>query len=311
MRRHDGFLCGEESPLIDAVAPPARGGPRLPVIPYPEGVERAYRSALRPMLDDLRERTAALVEGLSSYTVEDHARGPDDGEEVTDARRMSKARAAALAAKIEEMRAAVIKRWTTEQIVKRVPLEEFVQGVDRQHARAMDKQVGEAIKRSPLDLPDDAEAWVKANDGSFAEAKRDAWTRANAKLISSIAERHVDRIAEVVEAGVRAGSRASVVARRIQETTGISRRRAATIARDQVATLQGQVAAARQKKLGITSYRWRTAGDLRVRTAHRQREGRIFSWQQPPADGHPGQPINCRCTAEPVLDEVLGGLMPE
>ena len=65
---------------------------------------------------------------------------------------------------------------------------------------------------------------------------------------------------------------------------------------------------ARQMKLGIERYRWRTAGDTRVRTEHAMREGQIFSWDRPPPDGHPGQPINCRCYAEPVIEDVLKGL---
>ena len=35
---------------------------------------------------------------------------------------------------------------------------------------------------------------------------------------------------------------------------------------------------------------------------HWQREGQAFRWDQPPDDGHPGQPIHCRCTAEPIID---------
>ena len=49
--------------------------------------------------------------------------------------------------------------------------------------------------------------------------------------------------------------------------------------------------------------RWRTVGDSRVRTAHRAREGQIFAWDKPPSDGHPGQPINCRCYAEPIIPD--------
>lgn len=302
MRRHDGYLCGEECPLLDARPAPARGGPRLPAIPYPDATERAYRTALAPLLADLKARTAALLAELDRYT--------ETADQLDAQPRMSRARKAALDDRLEAMRLAVLDRWSTEQIVKRVPLEEFCEGVDVAHARAMDKQIGAAIQRSPLDLPDDAKAWIKASDGSFSEAKRASWSAANARLIRSIASRHVERVAEVVEEGMRVGSRASVVARRIRETTGITARRAASIARDQVATLQGQVVSARQTRLGITRYRWRTVGDSRVRTMHRDREGQIFQWDRPPSDGHPGQPINCRCTPEPVLDDVLAGLMP-
>jgi SPP1 gp7 family putative phage head morphogenesis protein len=47
-------------------------------------------------------------------------------------------------------------------------------------------------------------------------------------------------------------------------------------------------------------YRWRTAGDDNVRPSHAANEGRIFSWGNSPSTGHPGEEVNCRCTAEPV-----------
>ncbi len=45
-------------------------------------------------------------------------------------------------------------------------------------------------------------------------------------------------------------------------------------------------------------YIWRTVGDEKVRGNHAQREARIFSWDNPPDGGHPGEDYNCRCWAE-------------
>jgi len=50
-----------------------------------------------------------------------------------------------------------------------------------------------------------------------------------------------------------------------------------------------------------THYIWRTVGDGRVRAAHAENEGKIFSWDSPPPTGHPGEDYNCRCTAEPYV----------
>ena len=46
-------------------------------------------------------------------------------------------------------------------------------------------------------------------------------------------------------------------------------------------------------------YVWVTAGDDKVRPSHADNEGQIFSWDDPPATGHPGEDSNCRCSAEP------------
>ncbi len=50
-----------------------------------------------------------------------------------------------------------------------------------------------------------------------------------------------------------------------------------------------------------THYIWRTRGDGRVRASHAANNGRIFSWDNPPPMGHPGEDYNCRCTAEPYV----------
>lgn len=49
-------------------------------------------------------------------------------------------------------------------------------------------------------------------------------------------------------------------------------------------------------------YIWHTQEDDKVRSSHAANNGRIFSWDEPPATGHPGEDFNCRCWAQPVDD---------
>jgi hypothetical protein len=56
-----------------------------------------------------------------------------------------------------------------------------------------------------------------------------------------------------------------------------------------------------QQEAGYTHYVWHTQGDDRVRGAHAVNEGRLFSWNNPPVTGHPGEDYNCRCWAEPYV----------
>lgn len=81
--------------------------------------------------------------------------------------------------------------------------------------------------------------------------------------------------------------------------------RAELIARDQTLKFYGQVNKTKQESIGVTRYTWRTAQDSRVRPEHAAREGAVFSWDDPPDDGHPQQPIRCRCYAEPILLDIL------
>jgi len=59
-----------------------------------------------------------------------------------------------------------------------------------------------------------------------------------------------------------------------------------------------------KKERPTTHYIWRTRRDGKVRSAHAERDGQVFSWENPPEGGHPGVDFNCRCTAEPFFPEV-------
>lgn len=134
------------------------------------------------------------------------------------------------------------------------------------------------------------------------------FSRDNTRLIKSLGGETLDRAQDEILRGFRRGRSNSEIARRIQEQTGIARNRARLIARDQVASLNGELTQIRQTRMGVTEYIWRTAGDERVRDSHEALDGRKFAWNDPPEEGHPGEPINCRCLAEPVLDPLFEGL---
>lgn len=108
-------------------------------------------------------------------------------------------------------------------------------------------------------------------------------------------------VAAVMEAG-EGGARSRDLASDLSEIAGFGRKRAKFVARDQIATFNGVLNEVRQVQVGFDKYVWRTSLDERVRPLHAQREGKIFPWARPPSDGHPGQPINCRCTAQAYLD---------
>lgn len=75
------------------------------------------------------------------------------------------------------------------------------------------------------------------------------------------------------------------------------------VAHDQINKLNADLNQTRQRAAGVTKYVWTTQGDSRVRPAHRALNGQVFDWQNPPAVGPPGTPINCRCFAVPVVDK--------
>lgn len=89
------------------------------------------------------------------------------------------------------------------------------------------------------------------------------------------------------------------------------RNRAALIGRDQVGKLNGRISEYEQRQLGIEEYIWVTAGDERVRASHRALNGHKFKWSDPPPEGNPGYPIQCRCIADPIIDMDKINLTPK
>ena len=130
----------------------------------------------------------------------------------------------------------------------------------------------------------------------------------NARRIKNLTNEALDRVESTVLAGFRRGRSNAEIAKGVREAFGVSKRRAKLIARDQVASLNGELTQIRQTRMGVTSYIWRSSRDERVRPSHEDFDGQTFTWAEGSPEGHPGEPINCRCVAEPVLSSIFEGL---
>ena len=73
------------------------------------------------------------------------------------------------------------------------------------------------------------------------------------------------------------------------------------IVRDQTNKTIGGLNQIRQQQLGITEYIWMSSKDNRVRPEHQQNDGKVFAWASPPPLGPPGQAVQCRCYARPII----------
>lgn len=136
----------------------------------------------------------------------------------------------------------------------------------------------------------------------------DHFVAENAALIKSIPDQVVDQVEGIVNRAFSSGAHVDTVQAEIEERFDVAESRARLIARDQIGKIYGQTNQVRQSALGITSYIWRTSGDERVRDEHEERDGESFDWDDPPEDGNPGEPIQCRCSAEPVFSDILDGI---
>ncbi|KRE07445.1 hypothetical protein ASE63_22360 [Bosea sp. Root381] len=140
----------------------------------------------------------------------------------------------------------------------------------------------------------------------------DAAVLRNVSLVRGLSQDVARRLSAKLLGALTRGLNNREIERIISSEFGIARRRAKLIARDQAASFNGDMNRIRQQAMGVTEYVWSTSLDERVRgnpegrypnarPSHWDREGKTFKWSSPPQDGHPGQPINCRCTARAVI----------
>lgn len=135
------------------------------------------------------------------------------------------------------------------------------------------------------------------------------FTATNVGFIKSLSDRYLTGVRTTVLGDISAGKRWEEIADDVEHRFDVSESTAKLIARDQTGKFFGSLNQVRQQELGIERFVWRTVGDNRVRDEHDAIDGDIFTWEDgAPVEGFPGEPVNCRCTAEPYLQDVVGEL---
>lgn len=253
---------------------------------FPKGVERTYRATMLLLVEQLtKDIEETLVSQLPNIQRLIDNRTDVQRADAGDWTSVIEAALAALNLKssqtIEAQRTAARARETAEALSRFNRI---------QVARQLKAAIGVDVIGTETGIQDYLADWV----------------RENTALIESIPQNLHDRIGQIVRSEFRQGQRAEVVEEKIRKVFGVTRNRAILIARDQSNKLTGQLTRLRQTSLGIESYRWRTSNDDRVRPTHAANDGKVFQWNDPPAEtGHPGHDVNCRCTAEPVFDDLF------
>ncbi len=147
----------------------------------------------------------------------------------------------------------------------------------------------------------------------MTKAMRDAYSAVvdeNVGLIRSIAEQHLSGVHTSLMQSVQNGRDLAHLTTELEKRTGITKRRAAFIARDQNNKATAVMVKTRALELGITKARWvHSAGGKTPRPEHVKagRDRLVFDL----ASGHdfangegvvwPGTAINCRCVAVPIV----------
>ena len=131
----------------------------------------------------------------------------------------------------------------------------------------------------------------------------------NANLIKSIASEHLTKVQGIVLRGIETGHDLSQMTDNLEESFGVTERRAALIARDQTAKASNNLSRQRLMDYGVTKGRWmHTASGKTYRDSHVEMDGEIYDIEQGRYDDdygdyvQPGELVNCHCVCIPVID---------
>ena len=139
----------------------------------------------------------------------------------------------------------------------------------------------------------------------YVESQIASFTARNVDLIKDIPRQHISKLTAIIREGTERGDSTTSIIKDIQKLTGQTRRRAKLIARDQVSKFNGKLTQLRQTESGIDEYIWSTSKDEKVRNSHARLNGKIFSWNDPPPVGHPGEDVQCRCIPIAYIPEFM------
>lgn len=248
----------------------------------PDAIRRRYEDRIKgAVLED-------VMDLVREHVVPELERWAEDASEVARADASDKDLGEAIDTVAEELDA----KWPRGRLARLIrPVGESVERWSRtQTNNQLRPSVG-------VDVFSGAEEWLKP--------AMDEFVRENVALVKSIPTQFLDDLERTVSRELADGARFEKLAEIIEERYGVAQARAELIARDQVGKFNADLDAVRQQRLGVTKYVWRTNRDERVRPEHAARDGETFEWASPPEDGHPGEAIGCRCSAEAVLSDLL------
>jgi len=150
--------------------------------------------------------------------------------------------------------------------------------------------------------------WVRRDlDRANVKKVTDAWIGENIALIESIPGKYLEDATDMLHKNIGSGMRVEELAKKLDDYR-VAESRANLIARDQTLKLYSSLNRERQKSIGLDTYIWRGTLDEKERPMHRDLEGQVITWGEPPVtnedgdENDPGEDFQCRCTAEPNLD---------
>ena len=147
--------------------------------------------------------------------------------------------------------------------------------------------------------PEDLQIPVEMNAEMEKKVRQD-YTESVHLNINNLSQEMTERLRYRVEEAVGQGMRAKDLKEILMAEYGIAANRAKFIARQDTSLFVAKYREVRYSDAGIKLYQWSSSADVKVRPRHRELNGRIFSFDDPPVvdeltnrRGNPGEDFNC------------------
>lgn len=186
-------------------------------------------------------------------------------------------------------------KMSRERITKLV--KKIINATDRYALGGVDKQ----LKSFGIDLE---KAGLLKKYSSFLSTTIEE----NVNLVKNLVEEQSFRLQSIVLRNMREGVPSTELAKQIQKSLGITKRRATLIARTETHKLSQQLSDLRMKEVGVKKAIWRAVMDNRTSDQHRKFDGKTFDIDKGIYDKDegtwnlPARRPNCRCWAEYIIE---------
>jgi SPP1 gp7 family putative phage head morphogenesis protein len=183
-------------------------------------------------------------------------------------------------------------------------------GLAKAWAEGISRQSAVGLGQSLKDVSGGVTLKTDVISGAVADVVK-ASIKQNVALIKSIPREYFLEIEGEVMRSIQTGRGMADLQPFLEKRYGITKRRAALIARDQTSKATAAINRARMQGLGVKKFKWlHSMGGKEPRPLHKNvLNGNVYSFDDPPVidertgeKGFPGQLINCRCRMVPVIE---------
>ena len=142
----------------------------------------------------------------------------------------------------------------------------------------------------------------------------DEWSQNMNLWIQDFAKKEILDLRLSIQKVAFSGNRRESLEKTIQESYGVTARKAKFLARQETSLLMTKFKQTRYEDAGVKYYKWGCVAGSKnhpVRPWHKALEGKVFEWKNPPITtkpgesvrrNNPGQDYNCRCFARPMIN---------